>query len=701
MPADNSQTIDQQYYDDLNDRNTAPFDPNIGQNTPDLPTGPGGAQSANAAYRKAVRAFKQGCSGNGGFHHGSGDNLVCYFGQEAVDKINSFSENAYAYERGQEWLEEYNAEPGLNEDTTADDTTEENPFGAYAIDTDGDGFVDTVVRDNYEEIAGEDGIETVVNQVRVNGNDELDAEVQAAQDLKDSIYNQEGWDDLEDWEQDRELINAGGSAINGTDGTEPEEEQDTSLTDKAQESVDKLKDAFPTLEDLIAKLPKDPKEWGGAIRTVLETAGVDLPNGDVDAILQGGYGVEWDPANSVFKDVLSGEVFVPGIPAGGKPSSVTIGTLEDLLKYPKETIEQRVKEIWGEISGDPVDFIKGIIASGAQLPDDFFDVLGGLVAAGSTFIDWAKNAAAEAANANEEDTTLSETDTTEGDATTTEDGLTFGGIPGEGTVASQDVEKSSDLLIPGGVTETTTNNGLLTGTNENLTFGGESGNGITEQDINGLYLSLLGRDAKQSGLDYWMGDVERGATLEDIESNIKLSEEYKNLNANNGSDDLAFGADGNSVGSTVTTGNNVLDLSGNNGNNEEVKTEVVDKVVVDSKEEEEVVVNEEDKVNNKVVVTEEDKETNVPVIFTGEREGPPGIVEPPPPTVFDEPEVEPEVLITEDPGGSGGSDGGGPSEGLFEAYLGGINYTPIQLQALLKPKQTRSVVSSLFSEYFG
>ena len=284
------------------------------------------------------------------------------------------------------------------------------------------------------------------------------------------------------------------------------------------------------MEDLIAKLPKDPKEWGDAIRTVLETAGINLPNGDVGAILQGGYGVEWDPANAVFKDVLSGEVFVPGIPAGGAPSSVTIGTLEDLLKYPKETIEQRVKEIWGEISGDPVDFIKGIIASGAQLPDNFFDVLGGLVAAGSTFVEWAKNAAAEAGT--EVPPVVGEGDDKEEEDT--EDGLTFGGLPGEGTVASQDVGETPDLVIPGGVTETTTNSGMLTGANENLTFGG--GSSITEQDINGLYLNLLGRDAKQAGLDYWMDDVERGATLDDIASNIMLSEEYKNLNANDDSE---------------------------------------------------------------------------------------------------------------------------------------------------------------------
>ena len=570
MPANNSQTIDQEYYNNVETQGGGFVVPDMQQTSYQ-----GGSQKANQYVREAMRLKRQSCTATGGFNKGQGDNHECLYGEDAVAHIEGIGENAPAYERAQQWLAEYNEEADLDEDTT-----EDNPFNAYAVDTDGDGFVDTVVRDTYEEVAGPDGITTQVNQVQVNGNDDLNDLVQAAQDLKDSIYNQEGWDDLEDWEQDQQLINAGGSAINGTDGTEPEE---TSLSDKAKESINKLKDAFPTLEDLIAKLPKDPKEWGGAIRTVLETAGIDLPSGDVDAILQGGYGVEWDPANSVFKDILSGEVFVPGIPAGGPPSSVTIGTLEDLLKYPKETIEQRVKEIWGEISGDPVDFIKGIIASGAQLPDDFFDVLGGLVAAGSTFIDWAKNAAAQAAETNDEDTTVGDK-TTEGADTTTEDGLTFGGLPSGDVVASQEVEQSDNLVITGDVTETKTNNGLLTGTNENLTFGG--GSSITEQDINGLYLNLLGRDAKQSGLDYWMGDVERGATLEDIASNIKLSEEYKNLNANDDSDDFTFGGY-NGVDKTPETGGgtNVLDLTGDVEDEEE---DEVTNTVIDDDDDDEV-----------------------------------------------------------------------------------------------------------------
>jgi len=692
----------------------------------------GAAQTANSNYRTNNRIKKAQCNRSGGFNTGEGNNHQCLRGEDAVAHIEGIGENAPAYERAQEWLAEYNAEPGLDEDTTADDTTDDigqftkikgtyqnvidvliNEAGMsqeeadalwysvlfdrtsqdavtlegiltregfsviggvlltpeenndlFAEDTDGDGFVDTVV--TYDATA-EDGY------AQVNGTtEEIDAQIAAAQQAKEDVYNQEGWDDLEDWEQDQQLINAGGYAINGTDGTEPEE---TSLSNKAKESINKLKDVFPTLDDLIAKLPKDPKEWGGAIRTVLETAGINLPSGDIDAILQGGYGVKWDPANSVFKDVLSGAVFVPGLPAGGTPSSVTIGTLEDLLKYPKETIQQRVEEIWGQISGDPVDFIKGIIASGAQLPDDFFDVLGGLVAAGSTFIDWAKDAAAQAADTTDEDTTV--VDKTAGeDGTTAEDGLTFGGFPGEGTVDSPDVGETTNLVIPGGVTETKTNNGMLTG--------------ITEQDINGLYLSLLGRDAKQSGLDYWMGDVERGATLDDIEFNIKLSEEYKNLNANDDSGDFTFGGGSGVAQGGGGGGTNVLDLSGGSkdanddsgdftfGGYDGVDNTTVtgggnldltggDEVVVDSDKDKDEVTNtvvvdsdkDKDEVTNTVVVDSEKDKTPTPEIFTGEKPKPPEIVEPKPLEVFDTPEPEPEELFTEDPGSGGGGGGGG------------------------------------------
>ena len=280
---------------------------------------------------------------------------------------------------------------------------------------------------------------------------------------------------------------------------------------------------------------------------------------------------------------------------------------------------------------------------------------------------------------------LGTTEETQETVDVSEDGLTFGGLPGEGTVASQDVGETPDLVIPGGVTETATNNGMLTGANENLTFGG--GSSITEQDINGLYLNLLGRDAKQSGLDYWMGDVERGATLDDIEFNIKQSEEYKNLNANDDSDDFTFGGDSGSADSTVTTGTNVLDLSDGGGNVEEVVTgavvdpkketeEAVEEVVVDPKEETEEAVEE--------VVTSQTEDIFEGRISTGR---------PPLELTEEEEEEEEETVLT---GGGddslfGGSLLSGAGAAGFSPFMAGVTYKPIEVQDVIQSPQTNYV----------
>ena len=47
----------------------------------------------------------------------------------------------------------------------------------------------------------------------------------------------------------------------------------------------------------------------------------------------------------------------------------------------------------------------------------------------------------------------------------------------------------------------------------------------TREDINALYQEYLGRDAKEAGINYWLGTIEEGATLDDVEYNISISEE--------------------------------------------------------------------------------------------------------------------------------------------------------------------------------
>lgn len=72
--------------------------------------------------------------------------------------------------------------------------------------------------------------------------------------------------------------------------------------------------------------------------------------------------------------------------------------------------------------------------------------------------------------------------------------------------------------------------------NTDFTFGGESGRDQPAPDaavnytpdINALYNELLGRDARQTGLDYWSNDLSNGASLGDVRANIMRGNEYQN-----------------------------------------------------------------------------------------------------------------------------------------------------------------------------
>jgi hypothetical protein len=75
------------------------------------------------------------------------------------------------------------------------------------------------------------------------------------------------------------------------------------------------------------------------------------------------------------------------------------------------------------------------------------------------------------------------------------------------------------------------------------TGGGDTGGGDTgggddtnkyDTFINKTYNDLLGRDAGEEGKTYWSGDLESGQTEDQVISNIKLSDEYKNREAAKG-----------------------------------------------------------------------------------------------------------------------------------------------------------------------
>ena len=68
--------------------------------------------------------------------------------------------------------------------------------------------------------------------------------------------------------------------------------------------------------------------------------------------------------------------------------------------------------------------------------------------------------------------------------------------------------------------------------NTDFTFGGESGRNQPEAapdysgQLNGLFNQLLGRDIRQTGLDYWSNDLANGASIDDVRANIMRSQEY-------------------------------------------------------------------------------------------------------------------------------------------------------------------------------
>lgn len=50
--------------------------------------------------------------------------------------------------------------------------------------------------------------------------------------------------------------------------------------------------------------------------------------------------------------------------------------------------------------------------------------------------------------------------------------------------------------------------------------------------IKETYRDLLHREPDQEGLEYWIADLEeRGQTREDVVANIRLSDEYKNMDS--------------------------------------------------------------------------------------------------------------------------------------------------------------------------
>ena len=347
------------------------------------------------------------------------------------------------------------------------------PPNAYGADTNGDGVIDTAV------------VLRGGQEVPVYGAADVEAQIQAEQDKYNQVIGQEGWDELEDWEKNRILESAGYTPIHG-DGTtdnpeldraiadiyqdildrDPDPEGDSYWTDiwesgsvtdqdedgdvdyddlrvlieqaaqpeleqrnqETQDLISAIKDKFPTWKDLWSEvqsqLPSNPQEWGDVIRSVIEATGIDLPDSDIYGILNGGYGVTWNPGgiaglpSGVGAIIQSGLIFVPGIPVGLPPSSTIIGSIGDIInaENPIDVLIQRAQDVFGDIVNNPSDLINTIITDELELPENIWDILIGGAAVTQEVLDWLSENGYSSESEDTTATTLGGDDEEEGEA---------------------------------------------------------------------------------------------------------------------------------------------------------------------------------------------------------------------------------------------------------------------------------------------
>lgn len=76
----------------------------------------------------------------------------------------------------------------------------------------------------------------------------------------------------------------------------------------------------------------------------------------------------------------------------------------------------------------------------------------------------------------------------------------------------------------------------------------------TDSEINKIYREVLGRDAKQSGIDYFMGDIAKGQSLSDIRNSIANSAEAKSRASSSRSSSSSGSRSSSKSGSSVFSG---------------------------------------------------------------------------------------------------------------------------------------------------
>jgi len=390
-------------------------------------------------------------------------------------------------------------------------------------------------------------------------------------------------------------------------------EEDMADMPTFEESVEQVQEEFPTWEDIWEKIkdipPSNPQEWGDAVRAVFEAAGIPLPSGDISDILNGGYGVIWDPATGVWTDPGSGKVFVPGLPVGLPPSSVILGTIEEILSDPVGTITNKIERVLGDIVADPSGFIEGILTGALEVPDELWDMILGGVAVGQDLYDW-----------------LIENGIETVEETTTEPPLGGEEEPDDNALddTTEDTEPTEERdPIQQAVTDIL---GNILGSLEPEPEPEPEPEDVRDEQIQESVLDLLGGA---------MGGVDSDMSQEDTISDDPVGDSEDEL-TDEEIDCLTFGGESCVEEDPLT---------------EEEKQEAIDYLT--------------DQLDN-VVGDPDDVVSEDPTDLT-------------PDTVLDEPEKEPEEVLSGE-GSSGGSGGGaGRVSTQSEDFLRGLSYTPLQI----------------------
>ena len=250
----------------------------------------------------------------------------------------------------------------------------QNPEGAgqtEAVDTDGDGIVDTVVRidadGNTQVIFGQDISEEVEAGIKEKVRNEQ---------IYDSVTSEEGFEELEDWEKNAKLKDAGYTWNDdwfGDGSTEEPLSEEKLVRDYGQEAVDKAKEIYNGVEDWVEGAIEDPL---GALKGVLDQVYSGMPEECKES--------NTNKPDDWWKDCTNLSVLgqIPGLPIPLPPGTIDVNTtvrdLEDAAKEAGKTLEdifnptctgtpaeiqecenRTISDIIGDWASDVWDDIKG------------------------------------------------------------------------------------------------------------------------------------------------------------------------------------------------------------------------------------------------------------------------------------------------------------------------------------------------------